>query len=100
MTRELDVQYSELCTKCKRALITRNRDLLRRMKDKYSYRELSSLTGIPRQSLKDFVDGRKSELKYLRTSGNGTTDTDKPEKISIDTVELSKKLKEIGQSSG
>ena len=100
MSRELDVNYKKLCSACKAELLKCNRDMLKRMTQKYSFRVMAELTGIPKSTLWVFLAGRKSELKYFRTSQNRKQESKNTEKIEVDITELSKRIKELGQNEG
>ena len=111
MTRELEIRYADLCGKCRKDLIKSNAKLLLRLMENRSLREVQKLTGIPRATLNDlknngkftfFVSNGKivddkSESLCFRTSGNGATDSGKQVFDDVDVVELSKRLKRIGQ---
>lgn len=55
MTRELDTNYMDLCGKCKKVVLARNRNLIIRMSEKYSMREIAKLTGIPFGTIQKIV---------------------------------------------
>jgi hypothetical protein len=105
MTRELDLEYSELCHNCKRKVRIRNMDVIIRMLNKHSYRIVSKLTGIPRETLrnlkhpeyKKYSNGNMSESKCLRTSDIKPVDSDNGDNLGVDTAELSKRLRRLGQ---
>ena len=97
MTRELDVQYSGLCQTCRRFVLNSNKDLIQRLLSRFSIREVSKLTGIPKTTLARF---RMSESICKRTSGIKPTDTDKTDILGINHAELSKSIHRLGQKQG
>ena len=104
MTRELEIMYSELCPKCKRSLVSLNRNLLLRLLDKHSYRTVEKLVGIPRNTLRYMKHPEyksvMSESLCKRTSGIEPTDSDNGDNLGVDVKELSKSPKELGQNGG
>ncbi len=97
MTRELDVKYSGLCGRCRRFLINSNKDLIKRLLSKFSVREVSKLTGIPKTTLARF---KMSESICKRTSAIKPTDAENKDILGINHAELSQRIRDLGQKQG
>ena len=56
---DLNIQYSELCGKCKKEQLRKKRNLILKLLERHSLGVASKLTGIPKPTLQRFTILRK-----------------------------------------